>query len=110
MRPEGALVNTASPRLVDLAALRGRVEAGQLRRALLATAEEAQKPPAGDWPAGMAFRQVQAGRTGEARLALRRRAGRLLARIFDGGRPEHLLIDPPCPRQVLWSVGVERAG
>jgi hypothetical protein len=38
-------------------------------------------------------------------LARRRAAAGVAARVLGGARPPHLLVDPPCPRHVLWLVG-----
>lgn len=97
------LVNTADPDLVDLQALPAALER---RRPLAAAFDEdlaALLPP--DHPLLRQPRLLHAPRRAGAaeadRVARRHRAAELILDILHGARPEHLLIDPPCPRHIL---------
>mgnify|MGYP001601232336 CR=1 FL=1 len=95
-----ALVNAAAPELIDLAALAEALARG--RPAVAAFLAETALPadhPLSRAP-GLIQRPGQAGTTSEAWREALSRALRIVRLTCRGGRPPHLLIDPPCPRQV----------
>lgn len=107
LKKTALLVNSSSPELIDLEALALSLERGHpagvafgedLGRYLPATHRLFENPAMIQGPS-------TAGTTEASRMALRQEAGRLLGYVWKGNRPPHLLIDPPCPRQVLSIAG-----
>jgi phosphoglycerate dehydrogenase-like enzyme len=93
-----ALVNAAAPELIDLAALPSALDRRRPAVAAFLTAPETSLP----FPAHphLIHRTTDAASTPAARAEALRRAIDIARMTCRGDRPPHLLIDPPCPRQV----------
>lgn len=101
------LINASSPELIDLdaltqALLRGHPAGAAFDENLKTFLPETH--PLLAYPA-VIHGPRRAGVSEAACKALRTEAGRLLAFMWRGNRPPHLLIDPPCPRHVLSMAG-----
>ena len=109
VKPGACLINVSAPDLVDASAL---AESMARRRPAAAAFDEdlALRLPA-DHPLlaqqGLIHGPRRAGTSLQAMEGRRREMGRLLANVLCGGRPPHLLIDPPCPRQIMRMAGEE---
>jgi phosphoglycerate dehydrogenase-like enzyme len=98
------LVNTASPRLIDLEALAMSLKRGKPAAVAFNTDLATILPP--DHPLlsapNLIHRAARAGTGPEADKRLVSRAQEIIKQTWNGNRPKHLLIDPPCPRHALW--------
>jgi D-3-phosphoglycerate dehydrogenase len=101
MKPNALLINTSDPELVDPVALGEALERG---RPLAAAFDEELGGALAD-RRGLLHGARRAG-VGEGwNAACRRRVAGLVASVLYGNRPDHLLIDPPCPRHILALAG-----
>lgn len=108
MQHRSLLVNMGRPELVDLAALAEALARGRPARAAFvedprACLARTTITPALNRDLVDVPRHSPWADPGVAR-AMRRAMGRLLLHFCRGGRPDHLLIDPPAPRHVMGFV------
>lgn len=106
-RPDCAVVCLSDPRVFDLDALAGWLDAGRLGGCTFADRLEPHLAKDHSLLTHPAVRHgAMPGKTEAGNLtALAVAAHELAAGMAQGERPAHLLIDPPCPRHILALAG-----